>query len=193
MKQPSNLELRKRTLLRQQLALCIYDTELHSLWNGIAYPHYLAVGEFAIATTSAARKDWLDCLKHFVAKRAPTNRPDELETVGTRLVHMDWSVAPMFSRQMAQLYVDGRYVDVNERLPGKSHDKPNMPFGKPILAAAVCLDNAHAVEFLLEAGANRVIGTRRSDCQPISIEDYAMAVGAKRCSELFERIAQHAN
>lgn len=189
MKKASNLALRQRSLLRQQLALCVYDDELHSLWNGIAYPHYLAVGEFAIATTAAVRSEWLECLKHLVAKRAPANRPDELETVGMRLVHMDWSVSPLFSRQMAKLYVDARYVDVNERLPGRSVDRPNMPGGKPILAAAVCLDNPHAVQFLLDAGANRVIGTRRSDCQPINIEDYAMAVGAKRCSELLARTA----
>lgn len=123
------------------------------------YPHWHVVNNFGSESDAGKQAVWLQCMELLVAKRAPTDRLD-MSLTGVFMCFA-WHRSPELMDRAAQMYFDNGYMKLDRRLPGRLRAETDHIFvldGLMPLAAAITLDHAEALAFLLRNGASLELG-----------------------------------
>lgn len=175
------LALRDCDRLLAQLQDGTHDDLLDKM-DADVYPHWHVLNNFGSESDAGKQAAWLQCLELLVAKRAPTDRLD-MSVTGVFMCFA-WHRTPELMDRAAQMYFDNGYMKPDRRLPGRLRAETDHIYvldGLAPLAAAINLDHAEALTFLLRNGASLELGPVIKGGCDMNAGDYAQERGAVRC------------
>lgn len=147
------------------------------------YPHFDVLQSFLFSKAPESRSEWATCLRRLIELRAPIDNHDQ--SAGAVFCQHDWCADGALEQiaEMAQLYLDAGYIQVDTPLPGVplvAKFAAAGTSGKLPLAAAIAMNNAEAVRLLCGAGASMDVGPVYGGGPRRGAIDFAQECGAAR-------------